>query len=680
MRMETTHAMPFVAYGTSFAAQSPSSKDVYEPFFIRGINIGQTLPDTSLANPSIPYDVYAEWFKLIREMNVNTLKVFNMMDADFYRALADHNKTNSTAPLYLMQGIWVNGGDYSNLEHAFDSENWLTVAYKEAVQKTADVLHGQYTAGEEVACQYTADVSAWTVGYIIGSEWDSSFVQATNESLDGLADYSGVYLRTEAAQPFEIFLCEIGEALIAYETVEYNMQRPVAFLNWAPTDTISHMDEPFAADDMVSINTECIRPTDAFQAGLFAAIDVYPYYPEFMNVRRDYIQEDERGNINSFASYLADLKSQYTVPLVVAEFGLSTSRGRAHNSTMGYHQGMLDETQQGEYVLAMMQDIHRLELAGGFIFIWQDEWFKQTWNTVKKSATSARYLNVQSSEQRYGIAAYEPGTDASACYPDGDDGEWREVTPTMITDKLSLSFMQDEAWLYLLVRSTAGMNLEDMPIAVALGTTGGRGNTSSTEYGLVFEQAADFLLILDGAENTRLLTAANSDLFYWMMAYQWGYIAPDKNYEAQDNGIFSAIQMLLSGPMRVPYEDAERPYQAYEAGLLQCGNANPNAQDYASLADYCFGADFIEIRIPWYLLNIFDPASQLRGENFYGESSNGLSLEAITEIYSGLVYIEGNTNHVAMKPWIPKGYEQACYHLRLKKSYWILQQGLAALE
>ncbi|MDL2289197.1 hypothetical protein LJB83_00345 [Clostridia bacterium OttesenSCG-928-F22] len=678
--METTHAVPFATHGTSFVAQSHSSKDAYSPFFMKGINIGQTLPDTSLANPSIPYAVYAEWLNLIREMNINTLKVYNIMDADFYRALADHNEANTKAPLYLMQGIWVNGGDYSRVKHAFGDDNWLRVAYKEAVQKTADVLHGRGDANENISFQYTADVSAWTVGYIIGSEWDAAFVQTTNENAKGLTDYAGVYLHAEAAQPFEIFLCEIGETLIAYETAEYDTQRPIAFLNWAPTDTLNHIDEPFAVDDMVSINTECILATDAFEAGLFAAVDVYPYYPEFMNVQRDYIQEDEQGNINSFAAYLADLKNQYTVPLVVAEFGLSTSRGRAHNSTMGYHQGMLDETQQGEYVLAMMQETRRLELAGGFIFIWQDEWFKQTWNTVRQSSQNARYLNVQSAEQRYGIAAYEPGTDAPACYPDGDDGEWVKTTPTIITDKLSLTFSQDEAFLYLLVRSTSGASLENMPIAVALGTTDGRGNTSSAKYGLVFEQAADFLLVLNGTDNTHLLTAANSDLFYWMMAYQWGYAEQDKIYEAQDNGVFSTIQMLLSGPMRVPYEDVERPSQAYEAGLLQCGNANPHAKDYDSLADYCFGTDFIEIRIPWYLLNIFDPASLLRAADFYENNNDGVLLESITEIYSGLVHMQGNSNYVAMKPWMPKGYEQACYHLRLKKSYWILQQGLAALK
>ena len=55
------------------------------------------------------------------------------------------------------------------------------------------------------------------------------------------------------------------------------------------------------------------------------------------------------------------------------------------------------------------------------IFSWQDEWFKQTWNTVKYAPDSPaqRTVNEQSAEEHYGILAFDPGKTDNACYPDG---------------------------------------------------------------------------------------------------------------------------------------------------------------------------------------------------------------------------------------------------------------------
>lgn len=640
--------------------------------YLSGVNMGLTLPDTSLSNPDIPYDTYREWFGQIRDMNCNTVKVFTIMNPDFYRAFYDDNRENAENPLYLIQGIWINEDDMYGVGDAFGEDGRILTQFKRSVRETLDIIHGSsdYTSyGELEKAVYSWDVSPYVAGYVLGLEWAPDFVQTTNRNHPDKRDYQGQYLFTQSASPFEAFLCETGDTLIDYETRTYNHQTPVAFLNWSTTDPLTHTNEPFEEEDMVSLDTEHIRSSSRYFAGQFAAVDIYPYYPEFLNHQPQYL---EGGN--PYRAYLKDLMGHYQAPVVVAEFGVPTSRGIAHESVMGMNQGGMTERQQGEAVAAMLQDIAREGYAGAMIFSWQDEWFKQTWNTVRYAPedSARRTPNVQSAEQSYGILACEPGKTA-ACLIDGSLSEWQGEPLLAANDGMDLIARADGGYLYLCIQAKQGFDFSSGKMAVAIGLTG-RGNDRDGERSLAFSAPADFLLLIDGRENTRLLTDVYYDSFYYRYSVERAVFERSAQREKSKTGLFGPIRQFISNEMTLPLTGETIAPKAYESGLMRFGNANPQSGAYDSLADFCYQGNVLEIRIPWYLLNVMNASEKVCLADFFG--SGELSFTSFEKIQAGACVLDGAPQTITMEPIRWSGSDAAGYRTRLKASYSIIQKAL----
>lgn len=650
--------------------------------FLKGVNIGAGEPGLFPGDLSISYDDYYRWFTEISAMGANCIRVYTAQRPQFYNALADFNKT-AEKPLVFFQGVWLDETDISSIGDAYAQNAKIMNSFIEDSKDLADIIHGNATLpirSGYASGTYTADVSKYFAGWILGVEWDPQFVQSTNENNSTKNSYDGTYLYTLSASPFEAFLCQVGDQLIQYETQKYGEQVPLAFTNWVTTDPLSHPNEPHSDDDMVSVNTENIKSRNTFLPGEFASYNVYPYYPDSMNYQEDYLSYvDSTGKKNPYEAYLKDLKMAHSMPVIIGEFGIPSSRGLAHkNDVSGYNQGDIDETQQGTILLDLLNSIYKSDYAGGMIFTWQDEWFKRTWNTESFDVADKRpfWSNAQTNEQAFGLLAFDPGTDQSTAYVDGDISDWSDDTPVLVNNAGQLYMKSDEKYVYFMVKLSKDFDFDNSTLLIPLDTIDGQGNFKANDYGTTFSKAADFLIAVNGKDNTRILVDSYYDAFYYLYGEQYQMISKVADIRTKNSGRFNPMRLCYNYELTVPPQNTVVPFESYETGKLTFGDANPSDSDYQSLTDFCYQDGNLEIKIPWQLLNVMDPSGKQIMNDLYTMQSisptdaNGFSV--------GLGLQGSDITLSGTFDW--EGWNMPTYHERLKPAYYVLQNGLGKFQ
>lgn len=661
----------------------------FEVFTIKGVNLGLGKPGKFATDYSVTEEDYIRWFAEIQGMGANVIRTYTIAHETFYKAFYAYNKDNPN-PLYLIHGVWVDDYMLNSYRHAFD-DRFEKDLLKDC-KRVIDIIHGKHkgvyldTLGKQ---SYTYDVSPWVYGYIVGVEWEGDIVAFTNETAEQRNQYKGKYLYTENAANFEIFLASIGDRMIEYETDKYGTQRTVAFSNWPATDPFVYPERlALQYRKFARIDVENIKSTTNFIAGQYASYHIYPYYPEYDNFL-DHTTE------NSYLSYLERLNQHHLQPVVVSEFGVPASRGMAsyeQNRTLGRNQGNLNEQQQGEAIVSLYSDIMKAGSAGGIVFIWQDEWFKRTWNTIT-SVDLREIINwsdYQTNEQSFGLLTFDPGKNESVCYVDGNKGDWNgdDILTSQGGHRLSVKY--DEKFMYFLLERE-GFDYENYRMYLPIDLTPASGSTIIGGHNIRTDKPSDFLIEIDHKDNSRIWV---QDRYNTTRAIYGNQLIhkynPFQNPPAKDSIKFEKIDLVLHEQNYFKEDEQidihtydfanEGKYytllQYYETGKLLHGKANPKAEDFNSLADFCFGEGFVEVKIPWQLLNFSNPSQMKIHDDYYKHF--GVEQIRIKEMHIGV----GNGQQVIQMKSIPMvGWgSKVTYHERLKESYYILKKAWKSIE
>lgn len=368
------------------------------------------------------------------------------------------------------------------------------------------------------------------------------------------------------------------------------------------------------------------------------------------------------------------LTAHHTMPVVISEYGVSTGRGMAQRDyNTGRNQGNMSEDEQGEALIECYEDIMAAGCAGSCVFTWQDEWFKRTWNTMHAVdlLNTPYWSDYQTNEQYFGLLSFDPGNEKSVCYVDGDTSEWTDDDLVVENGDMSLSMKYDEKFIYFLIEKE-DFSSDDDKIYIPIDTTQKTGSTYCSNYDMSFARACDFLIVIDGKENSRVLVQERYDTLRAMYYHETDDKDAYVNEVDADTPVFNPIHLMLQTATPLLTGNWTATAETYETGLLTYGNANPEDEDFCSLADFIFTDNGVELKLPWQLLNFGNPSEMMIHDDYY--ENYGVEFIKIDRMYLGITDENYGKQRVNMEPFELEGWgKEVTYHERLKESYYIIK-------
>lgn len=646
----------------------------WEKFEIVGVNLDPAKPGVFPSENTVKEEEYLRWIQYIYDMGANCIKVSNLMSQHFYNALEKFNKDREN-PIYLVQGIYF---DETYLKDGYDpQDNKLKEVFKTNIKLIIDSVHGNpYNFDKPDIVQfYNTDISKYIIGYTLGIEFakhDLIYTEIMNEK----KSYSGKFLYTDdKASSFESYMAQMGDYLAGYELEMYKKQSLISFVGSSSYHIVSSRENP-KGDSILSkdnkedelkkyLNPENIKAKRKLKTGVFATYNIYPSYSEV----REYQ--------NNMDYYFKKIKEYHKIPVVIGEFGIPSARVAGDFNMENSSKGYINEKEQGQALADVYESIKRSNCAGSFIFEFQDSWHNSSWNTKESKILdkSAYWSDAQTYSQNFGIMAFDPGKKESVSYPDNTISDWKEEDVLNKNGNMSLSMKSDEKYLYLMLKFSNNLDLNKQDLYIDLDTTPKSGSNKSSQLNLEFDRPSDFIVSIKDRNDSKILVHEYYNGFNFYENKKNNQIRPDLIKHTPDMDEFSPIFIETRPKMYVESLEGFADKLVYETGKLVYGNANPKDKDFNSVSDFYIGENYIELRIPWGILNFMDPSTKQIQNDFYEEFKTKPLI--INDINVGVTVKEGNkTDRLHSATYDLDGWIMPTYHERLKESYYVIKNEL----
>ena len=683
-------AIPARTSGEHFEVRSGL---VWSPLYVQGINLGAALPGKFPA--AFPSDdaTYARWLSLMAGAHANVVRVYTILPPAFYRAFAQWNNDHPNDPLWLVQGVWTELPPHS----AYDAPAFRG-GFVAELRRAADVVHGRARLPQRPGHawgRYTADVSAHTLAWLIGREWEPQSLQAYDSLHKNRTRFAGRFLAVDSGTAADIWLAQQCDTLLAYEWDVYHAQRPIAYVTWPTLDPLSHVTEPGReeeqalrrrygfppnprlkeyANDGVTLDAMRVRITSADSAGYFAAYHAYPYYPDFIGL-------DSAYGPSHYLSYLRALARHHAGrPLLVAEYGVPSSRGNAHLTPESLNHGGHDEEEMAAIDVRLTREIRDAGLAGGIVFAWLDEWFKHNWPVIDLEQPADRtrlWHNMMDAEQHYGLLGEYAGDSGTVPEPGGDPAHWRALTVLARDSGLVLRTGSDASYLYVAIETP--WPFDSVRYVLGFDTIDStQGEHRLPGLAVTSPDGFEFAAVLDDSSHADLRVVPWYDP-YLIPRAGMGPTALDAFYHfgatargAASEGVYDTL-FLTTNRWRIARDGRTFPAHGVNRGRLRYGRAAE-----ATLADWYVdrAAGLVELRLAWGLLNVTDPSSRTvlariaPPDRFTVTRTDGVRI--------GVAAVR--RSDASVRAWLPPGptyawptWETPVWHERLKPAYFALQ-------
>jgi len=701
----------------------PGRLGFWRKFYVNGVNMGAALPGKFPSEFPPDSSTYAGWFATLSAMHANTLRVYTILPPSFYRALRGWNLTHRSRPLWLVHGVWTE----LPAGHDFNDRAWKA-GFREEMRRVVDLLHG----GARLPIRpghaggvYDADVSAWTLAYIIGREWEPYAVKAFEAGFSTPSPgYAGRYLATTGGLHSDAWMAEECDYMLEYEAGKWRTIRPIAYTNWPTLDPLTHPTEPTAAEeaawrkrvgrpiarepieyenDVIGLDAMTTRATDRNPAGWFASYHAYPYYPDFLLYDPGYDSARSREGRSNYFGYLTSLKRHHAgIPLLLSEYGVPSSRGMAHLQPQGWHHGGHDEVAMARIDARLTREIRESGAAGGIIFAWIDEWFKKNWLVIDYEIpreNTRRWHNMMDAEQNYGILGMYAGDAGTSPVLGGTPLGWRKLTPVATVARAAtpggptaLRAGQDASYVYLSAEFPAYAG-KDFPwatrdVILALDThRADLGQRTLPSKVLTGDVGFEFVAVFRSRDDAELRITPEYN----------PYVNGDAIVNGDDYGRFAnrpvTIRTREDGRFDSLFAITNRARFARDGRFFPAGGVNRGRLRYgteagSSLSDWYWdqATGQLQVRLAWNLLNVSDPSSRtllyektFRGDTIGTRKSDGFRIGlAVTREENGRRSLEaalprtapdGRWRRQDFRTWEWPAWDEPRYHQRLKPVY-----------